>query len=71
MHDLLLQLLREMPPFLREKMPHDLLKTLDYKLTESELKELHEYLNPVYPTAVCWPVTNDTTAVSQVSTNVE
>jgi hypothetical protein len=65
------QLLREMPPFLRERMLHDLLKTLDYKLTESELKELHEYLNPVYPTAVCWPVTNDTTAVSQVSTNVE
>jgi hypothetical protein len=61
----------KLPTFLWERMLHDLLKTLDYKLTESELKELHEYLNPVYPTAVCWPVTNDTTAVSQVSTNAK
>ena len=52
-------------------MLHDLLNTLDYKLTELKLKELHEYLNPVYPTAACWPVTNDTTAGSQVSTNAE
>jgi hypothetical protein len=61
----------KLPTFLWERMLHDLLKTVDYKLTESELKELHEYLNPVYPTAVCWPVTNDTTAVSQVSTNAK
>jgi hypothetical protein len=61
----------KLPTFLWERMLHDLLKTVDYKLTESELKELHEYLNPVYPTVVCWPVTNDTTAVSQVSTNAK
>jgi hypothetical protein len=61
----------KLPTFLWQRMLHDLLKTVDYKLTESELKELHEYLNPVYPTAVCWPVTNDTTAVSQVSTNAK
>lgn len=42
----LMQLMHQVPPFLKEKMLHDLLKTLDYKLTEPELKELHDYLNP-------------------------
>ncbi len=42
----LMQLMNVVPSFLKEKMMHDLLRTLDYKLSESELKELHEYLNP-------------------------
>lgn len=49
---LLMQLSAQVPPFMRERIMHDILRSLGYKLKDDELRQLHEYLNPRPPPGI-------------------
>lgn len=43
---IIMALMPQMPPSIRERMMYTLLELLEYKLSEKELKDLHEYIQP-------------------------